>query len=224
MNAHGASKGAVLLFARAAGANEAKSRLGAALGAEKARSLYRAFLLDTLSLLAAYPGPRLWAVHPDPDAETRALAEQRGIETYLQRGASFGERFTAAISEALARPYSRIVLIGADSPTLPPYYLAAAQHLLESFDLAVGPSYDGGFYLLGVRGGLPLGELLGGLSWSTPLVCGELAAAAARMDRRVAWLPSWYDLDLPADLELAARHACGLERATHTRAALTSRS
>jgi glycosyltransferase A (GT-A) superfamily protein (DUF2064 family) len=108
-----------------------------------------------------------------------------------------GRRLLAA-SEVLLRRAPRVILLAADNPTLPPACLREALAALERDDVVLGPTEDGGYYLIGLR--QPVAGLFSGIPWSTGETARATAAAAQRLGLRLHQLPQWYDLDVPADL------------------------
>jgi rSAM/selenodomain-associated transferase 2 len=92
-----------------------------------------------------------------------------------------------------------VIAIGADSPGLPTKYLEQAREALERADAVVGPSEDGGFYLLGLRK-CPTG-LLSGIPWSAPTTCLETIAKLQAAGLTVYILDDWFDVDTAQDLE-----------------------
>lgn len=176
----------VLVFARAPAMGAAKTRLEPALGRERTLLLYRSFLADTLESARA-SGARVLLAHTPGSFEERALAD----DAFEQRGASFGARFDAAFADARARSDGPIVLVGADTPQLGPSVLREALAALRDADAVLGPSTEGGFYLLGFRGEpVPV---------STAFEEANEAAAVARLTRPALLAPS-FDVDVPADV------------------------
>ena len=90
--------------------------------------------------------------------------------------------------------------IGSDAPTLPREHLRAARDALASHDVVLGPSTDGGYWLVGAR--RPAPELFDGMTYGHDRVLTETLARA----RGCALLPFWYDVDRPSDLELLVMH------------------
>ncbi len=104
-----------------------------------------------------------------------------------------------------------MVVVGADSPTLPPEYIHRAFSLLDEADVVLGPAWDGGFYLLGCRHRVP--PIFDGISWGTERVLAQTVAALAGPEWRLALLPPWYDLDTPADWSMLCGHIAAMRRA-----------
>jgi rSAM/selenodomain-associated transferase 1 len=177
-----------------------KTRLAAALGRETAALLARAFLLDTLARLRPFPGD-VWLAHDPPDATRRfqELVDDAGETAFLlpQGDGDLGERLEAVLLRLRERGYDRVLLLGADSPTLPWHCLIALHEALGAHPFALGPTADGGFWGLGARQWQH--GLLADLPWSTP---DTLTATRARLETvgAVALAPAWYDLDELDDL------------------------
>lgn len=122
-----------------------------------------------------------------------------------QRGDTFGERLLAAAHDILALGYGSVCLIDSDSPTVP----ATAFHLaIEALHapgdnknrIVLGPSNDGGYYLIGLT--QPHPEPFTNITWSTPTVFAETTARCWDANLEVVLLPLWYDVDDKATLQI----------------------
>jgi uncharacterized protein len=136
-----------------------------------------------------------------------------------QRGATLGERMKNGATELLARGFGRVVLIGADLPTLPAAFVIDALERLAQRpnSLVLGPAEDGGYYLIGVT--QVHSEFFADIPWGTADVLRRTQEAAAALRLTVELLPRWYDVDFPADLERIRQQAHeGPPVANHTRA------
>ena len=102
-----------------------------------------------------------------------------------------------AFAEHLAEGFERVVLVDSDSPTLPGQILEDACQALDQHDVTLGPTSDGGYYLIGMH--RFHAQLFEGITWSTPRVYAQTLAQATGL--RVLELPEWFDVDVPADLE-----------------------
>jgi glycosyltransferase A (GT-A) superfamily protein (DUF2064 family) len=111
----------------------------------------------------------------------------------------------------------RVLALGSDSPSLPDTYIDEALELLTEREVVIGPSTDGGYYLIGLR--QRAAGLFAGIAWSTGQV---LAQTLERLgDHSLGLLPMWYDVDTPQDAGLLKVHLEALARAgegrgTHT--------
>ncbi len=212
----------ICLFAKPPVRGQAKMRLSGALGATAAAHLARAFLLDSWEALRRIR----WA---EPVLATTTMAglpgdlrlggSPEGPEVWLQVPGNLGTRIERILSRALARAGAAIA-IGADTPGLPVRFFEAARRALSGgWDAALGPSTDGGFYLLGLRRCPP--GLLRGVPWSTSRTCDATLRRLRRAGLRTAVLPEWFDVDRPRDLaRLQALLAAGTIHAPRTAAEL----
>jgi hypothetical protein len=130
-----------------------------------------------------------------------------------QDGADLGDRLARAVEVLLARGAQKVVIVGSDSPALPPEHLESAFNALDHLDLVLGPTQDGGFYLVGML--RPPGRLFEGIRWSTPEVRKETEARALSLGLRCGWTHPWSDVDTPQDLlrlrDLLAREDGGVD-------------
>jgi rSAM/selenodomain-associated transferase 1 len=136
-----------------------------------------------------------------------------------QRGATLGERMRNGASDLVAHGFGRVVLVGADLPTLPAAYVEDALERLtrRQESLVLGPAEDGGYYLIGLTH--VHDEIFDDIPWGTPDVLRRTQEAAAALRLTVELLPIWYDVDLPSDLRRVRHRAAeGYPTANHTRA------
>ena len=133
-----------------------------------------------------------------------------------QRGDDLGARLSHAFEDLLADGAPGAIVIGSDVPTLPSAVLGAALERLAGADLVLGPSEDGGYYLIGLRE--PRAALFADMAWSTAVVFEETMRRASALGLDVGLLPAWFDVDTAADLErLEASLAAPGSGARHTR-------
>jgi len=192
---------AVAIMAKAPLAGQVKTRLCPPLSPDEAAGLYRCFLLDRIQQVRALERARP-AVAYAP-AEERAIfdALAPGLPLIAQRGADLGERLRNCLEGLVRDGYRAALAIDSDTPTLPTQYLQEGVDLMASSaaDVVLGPTEDGGYYLIGVRE--PYRELFEAIPWSTAGVLAETIRRAEAKGLRVACLPRWFDIDTPQDLE-----------------------
>ena len=190
---------ALLVIAKQPAPGQTKTRLTPPLTAEQAAGLYECFLADTLDLVRRVPGTDRVILYLPADAQAHFATLAPDFELLLQQGAGLGERLDDALASCLRRGYERVAIMNSDSPTLPLTYLARAfEALADGADVTLGPSADGGYYLIGVK--QPTPRLLREVRMSTPTVLADTLALAAEEGLRVELLPAWYDVDEAADL------------------------
>jgi uncharacterized protein len=201
---------AVAVMARVPGAGPVKSRLHAALTAAGAAELYRCFLLDRLDALAAVPGiaPVVAFTPAEAGARMAALAPS-GFALVPQEGDELGERLARLFATLLAAGHPAALAMDSDSPTLPMAYVGEAARALaaDEADVVVGPTDDGGYYLIGLREPRP--ALFADVPWSTPTVFEVTVERARRGGLRVRLLPQWFDVDTAADLRRLQAEVAG---------------
>ena len=146
---------ALVMLTRAPRAGRVKTRIAKVLGDAKALAIHRELTERTVAAARAAREARdvtLVVAHTPADAreEMRAwLGEDLRLEP--QRGSDLGERMASAIQARLSSGADRVVVIGSDSPDLTPEMLEEAFGSLDRADVVVGPSADGGYYLIGMR-------------------------------------------------------------------------
>ena len=128
-----------------------------------------------------------------------------------QQGDELGRRIEAALTELLAER-TGAVLLGSDHPTVSGETLIAAVTALEAGDAVLGPTLDGGYYLVGMRATPPPG-LFSGITWSTERVLVETLARMRDVGLKPVLLPPWYDVDTVQDLRFLDVHLQSLHLA-----------
>ncbi|MBI4354847.1 MAG: TIGR04282 family arsenosugar biosynthesis glycosyltransferase [Candidatus Omnitrophica bacterium] len=193
--------GTLVVFAKTPRAGYVKTRLVPPLTSREAAALAEALLRDTASAARRVPvRRRLIAYAPQPPAPRH---RPRGFAVMAQRGHSLGARMLVAFRQFL-RPGVPVVIIGTDSPTLPGRHLQQAFLALRDHDLVVGPTDDGGYYLLGISRPVSA-ALFRGVVWSSSSVCRRTLANARRLGYSVRRLPIWHDIDTLPDLRRLER-------------------
>lgn len=119
-----------------------------------------------------------------------------------------GRRMQHYFTQAFTSGLERVVLIGSDSPTLPLEYVTRAFDLLEDHPVVLGPSDDGGYYLVGASGNVP--PIFSDIHWSSPQVWDQTIALLERSGCPFAVLPQWYDIDDADSLKRLSEELNGL--------------
>ncbi len=194
---------ALAVMAKAPKAGRVKTRLSPPLTLEQTAALNICFLKDTTANLATIPGSAgLISYTPVGD---EALFDGILPETFglvAQRGDGFGERLLYAAEDILAIGYGAVCLIDSDSPTVPAAaFVQAVEALQRPGDRVVlGPSHDGGYYLIGLK--KAHSEPFERITWSTGSVFEETLERCREAGLEVVLLPTWYDVDDGGTLEL----------------------
>jgi uncharacterized protein len=188
---------ALWMIARAPRVGFAKTRLGRSIGHEQAIILYRAFLQDLAARFSNSPFAPGWYVTP-PDAwpEISPLTGEQG-RVLLQGDGDLTERQRELFLGAADRGEERTVLIASDSPHLAVEVVEEAFLLLDRNDLVFGPTYDGGYYLIGMRG---YHDVLRETPMSVGTELDDLIARARLLGLSVGLLETTFDVDVVEDL------------------------
>src|SRR5574337_323346 len=122
-----------------------------------------------------------------------------------QQGRDLGARLLSTFEQLFSLGCERALAIDSDTPTLPTAYLERAIELLADtgIDVVLGPSEDGGYYLIGLR--RPHPELFEDIAWSTSHVLSQTLQRSQEQRLQVACLDPWYDVDTPDDLNRLRR-------------------
>lgn len=193
---------ALYVIAKAPRPGFAKTRLGRTIGHERAAALYRAFLED---LVARFSGSRFelgWYVTPpDAEPELRALLGE-SVRLLFQGESDLTERQRELFRIAAGRGEKRVVLVASDSPQATVETVEQAFRCLDNRDLVMGPTYDGGYYLIGMRD--PHEVLARGVLGDVPMSTGTelegLISGALLQGLSVARLGAIFDVDVEEDL------------------------
>ncbi len=197
------SKLGIGLMARAPVVGRVKTRLAADIGAEKATAVYRDLLsnisgkiISDTQQLCGKSVNFCWFA--DPQEAIPTLREQYGgfAEFFPQSAGDLGERMKRAL-EVLLQRYDFAALIGADIPDISASHIGATLTALKENDVVLGPTFDGGYYLIGVR--QVYGELFDDIPWSAANTLAETIAACKSANLRYHLLPTLSDLDVVED-------------------------
>ncbi len=195
---------AIAIFAKAPVPGQVKTRLVPPLTPEEAATVARACLETTLRrFVPAVDAVFTVFLDGDADPALRALAQELRVPIFPQVGADLGARLATAFRSLREGGASKILALGSDSPTLDPAWIASAVAALDAHDVVIGPTEDGGYYLIGVRGTVE--GIFEKIPWSTDGVARATLERAAALRLRVRQLPVWYDVDDVASLRRAMR-------------------
>lgn len=195
---------ALAVMTKAPRAGQVKTRLTPPLSAVEAAELNACFLRDisaAISVTSAMGGARGVGVYTPEGAE----ADFAGIlppdfDLLLQRGEKLEERLISAATDLLRVGFTSVCLMNSDSPTVPATAFTQAISWLSAGNdrMVLGPSDDGGYYLIGFN--RIRQRVFEEINWSTPQVCEQTLARAKEIGLAVKLLPTWYDVDDRATL------------------------
>lgn len=194
------SNSCILFFIKYPEIGKVKSRLAKDLGEEIAVDLYRNFVLDILSAIKGIRADLKICFYP-PDHRERFVEWLGNAYHYMpQEGGDLGERMENSLTRVFRAGYRKAIIIGSDSPDLPGDIINLGLTSLRSFDAVIGPSYDGGYYLIGFRREVFLPEVFRGIVWSSTTVFQKTFDIIRKGGINVFMLPEWSDVDTLNDL------------------------
>ncbi len=196
------NNGCVIFFIKAPEKGTVKTRLAASLGDVPVLGLYKAFVSDLMKMLKKGRYPLQISFYP-PDAGTK-IEQWLGRSYHLtsQRGNDLGERIVNAFHETFQQGFQSAVLIGSDTPDLPCSIIDEAFLLLRGHDVVIGPSVDGGYYLIGFQKETFLPSALEGIPWSTAQVFQKTTEVLSEKQYQIQILPTLRDIDTIHDLRI----------------------
>ncbi len=194
-------KKGLIIFAREPIPGQVKTRLAASIGDNAAADMYETMLQDVLKAvrrLSEIDTVVFWACEEE---SLRRLAGRYRCRSRRQSPGDLGQRMQAAFEEMFADGCELCCIIGSDAPDLPLSYIQEAFRLLETprTDVVLGPSRDGGYYLLGLR--QVWEQFFIDIPWSRADVLERSLDAARDSGLMAALLPEWQDIDTLEDLE-----------------------
>lgn len=183
-----------------------KTRLVPFLSIEEAAQLSRALLVDQLEHLRAIATADLYlAFSPSESADMMRPLAPPWFELFPQSDGDLGTRMAHVFETLFRRGHQKAVLIGGDLPPVPLAYFDHAFEVLSGAEAraVLGPSRDGGYYLVGLNRRLP--EIFRTMTWSHDRVLAQTVARLAALEIPVHQLPLWFDVDTPDDIERLRR-------------------
>jgi uncharacterized protein len=193
---------ALVILTKVPQPGRSKTRLVPPLSYDEAADLARALLVDQLENLAKFDGARLFiAFTPEKAGGFFAGFMARGFTCFAQQGHSLGERMSHAFGHLFANAFQNTILIGSDLPALPLTLFDQAYALLDksAADVVLGPSADGGYYLVGMN--RMNTTIFDGIGWSRHDVLAQTIHKLAGVGLKHELLPESYDIDTADDLE-----------------------
>jgi len=213
--------GKLIIFTRFPETGKTKTRLIPALGAEGAARLQRQMTEHLISIIAKMNSPFKPAVEFRFEGGSTALMQQwLGPEfSYRPQGpGDLGRRMVRAFEEAFRNSKAAAVIVGSDIPGISAHIVQQAFGVLQENDLVLGPSRDGGYYLIGLKNTLApeiYPRLFEGIDWGTAAVISQTLESAKDLGLQYVLLEKLDDVDRPEDLQFwekamrAAAHSAG---------------
>ncbi|HEX9666386.1 MAG TPA: TIGR04282 family arsenosugar biosynthesis glycosyltransferase [Thermodesulfobacteriota bacterium] len=160
----------LLIFVKYPEPKKVKTRLAKNIGFENAAMFYRKMAEQIIYDLSKLADHRKIVFFDPPERKNDVMRwlKFNGLSFIAQEGNSLGEKMSNAFSHAFSLGADKTVIIGTDCPQITIQTILTAFEKLETSEVVIGPSYDGGYYLLGLRRFIP--EIFHDIDWSTNLV------------------------------------------------------
>jgi uncharacterized protein len=203
------SANALVILTKVPQPGQSKTRLVPPLSYAEAADLAGALLLDQLQNLTTFGGARLFiAFTPENAAVFFEGFIAQGFTCFAQQGQSLGQRMSHAFQHLFASGFENVILIGSDLPTLPIRFFHQGYACLEkSADVVLGPSADGGYYLIGMK--RMITAVFDDIAWSSADVLSQTMNKLDDRGVKYELLSEWYDIDTVKDLErLRSQRRC----------------
>lgn len=199
----------LILFAKYPQPGKIKTRLAAKIGDAQALELYKRFLTDKRTLFDHLSCARMinYAPNTKTAADYFAHLFSRDSVMWPQHGDDLGERMNNAFLHGFEQNVERLLLVGSDSPQLSARIVHQAFDLLKENDVVLGPSTDGGYYLIGFKKDGFTQAAFETISWSTAHVLKQTTTALKAANRTFGLLPELTDVDVVEDLKALMEEA-----------------
>ena len=195
-------KRTLVIMAKAPRPGSVKTRLAQHLSLQSVAELYRCLLNDTIALAQGIDHVEVAIMCPASDVEELSRTVDKTVPIVAQTGLGLAAGLTSVFAHFATRDHQRVIAFNSDSPHLPASVLVTAFDVIEASDLVVGPTHDGGYYLVGARASHP------GLFTSDGMGTGSaletLLGRARALGLSAQLTGRFYDIDLAADLSQLA--------------------
>lgn len=198
----GSSPKLLMIFVKNPVKGKVKTRLAQTIGERKALKVYHRLLSVTRTITTPLQCCR--QVWYSDYIEKQDLWEEGDFEKRLQRGNDLGERMEKAFKQAFSEGFEKVVIIGSDCAELTGDIIEEAFKSLDESEVVIGPSEDGGYYLLGMRSFC--GDLFADIEWGTPTVYKHTINRIKERNLSLYLLPTLNDIDTEEDLIQSAEN------------------
>lgn len=191
----------LMIFVKKPEKGRVKTRLAESIGHQRALEVYRQLLIITKrETRYVEVDKQVWY---SPEIVDDDIWDTPAYTKRTQEGDGLGKRMKNAFQQAFAEGYQRVVIIGSDCPYITENSIHQAFAKLENSELVIGPSADGGYYLLGMRAFYP--DLFDNKEWSSSSVLKQTLDEVKKQDLSIFKLPELNDIDTLEDLQAVAK-------------------
>ena len=193
----------LVIMAKAPKPGMVKTRLTESLPSPAVTALYRCLLEDTLALAKSLTSVEVAVMCPESDQAELVDLLGGTVPVVAQEGEGLAAGLTSVFRHFTALGRQRVIAFNSDSPHLAPSVLGSAFEMLTTHDVVVGPTHDGGYYLVGAKAAHP--SLFEGGSMGTRSALDRLLTRTKVLDLSTGFTEPFYDIDVANDLLLLAR-------------------
>ena len=193
----------LVIMAKAPKPGMVKTRLTESLPSIAVTALYRCLLEDTVALAKSLTSTDVAVMCPEPDQEELAHLLGNTVQVVAQKGEGLAAGLTSVFRHFTAAGGQRIIAFNSDSPHLAPSVLDSAFEMLATHDVVVGPTHDGGYYLVGAKAAHP--ALFESDPMGTRSALDRLLTRTKVLELSTGFTEPFYDIDVANDLILLAR-------------------
>src|SRR5215469_5368259 len=205
----------LVIMAKAPKPGTVKTRLAQTLPVEAVTELYRCLLDDTMVLARSLCNAEVALMCRGSDVEELTQLARGAVDVVAQKGEGLAAGLTSVFAHFARGGRRRVVAFNSDSPHLPASVLGSAFEMLAKHDVVIGPTHDGGYYLVGAKAPHP--ALFDGDGMGTRTALDALLARARGLQLSVGFTDPFYDIDVEGDLvRLAAELRLAPTRAPRT--------
>jgi len=192
----------LVIMAKAPKPGVVKTRLAESLPSSAVTALYRCLLEDTLALAKSLASVDVAVMCPEPDQDALADLLGSSVPVVAQKGEGLAAGLTSVFRHFTAADRQQVIAFNSDSPHLAPTVLDTAFEILATYDVVVGPTYDGGYYLVGAKAAHP--SLFEGDGMGTGSALDRLLARTKALELSTGFTEPFFDIDVVNDLILLA--------------------
>jgi rSAM/selenodomain-associated transferase 1 len=197
------SKRTLVIMAKAPKPGMVKTRLTESLPSPAVTALYRCLLEDTLALAKSLTRVEVAVMCPESDQDELAHLVGNTVRVVAQKGEGLAAGLTSVFRHFTAAGRQHVIAFNSDSPHLASSVLNSAFEILATHDVVVGPTHDGGYYLVGAKAAYP--SLFEGDGMGTGSALDRLLTRTKVLELSTRLTEPFYDIDVANDLILLAR-------------------
>lgn len=193
----------LVIMAKAPRVGRVKTRLKQSLPSLAVTALYRCLLEDTVTLAKSLNSVELAVMCPESDREELAEVLGNTLPVVAQQGEGLAAGLNSVFRQFTAGKQQHVIAFNSDSPHLPPSVLVSAFEILATHEVVIGPTHDGGYYLVGAKAVHP--ALFEGDGMGTRSALDRLLTRTKALELTTGCTEPFYDIDIADDLIQLAR-------------------